>query len=1000
VPRSRAALVIERERALPSSESAGIPCVCVPDTDNRGSNLLRHMPVNSPLQFAAYSTVLTAASCLSGPAAAAVAGVTGGLVANAWERMLPELAEKLERGDAVLANHDLTRASGRALAAVLTLLSDAKEFRGDLRGKLRKMAKASDERWSELSTREEGQALGEARALEIVADEVVLDVETWSGVLRLLERNAEDPEVDGNGRIRLFDDETLTRLAGEVRIVYPRALREVLKRDFAQSGEAFAGLILEAIASLRTQAEPGPLRDELDAVAEELKAHAGERIERLWRDLDTGFAEMTLRFRSVETSLGDLKQGQDKILNEILNELRGNRPQQLGTPAVPPQTIPYLGTSAFVGRDEELDRIHATLAAQDRPVAISALAGMGGVGKTELAVQYARRHLTDYPGGICWLNLRGGSLATAVASFFAETLQREVPQQSARGEPLSAGQQAQWCWSHWGFEGRVLVVLDDVPGAIDLREALPTLEQYGVLLTTRVRRLDASFAEIPLDVLELDPARELLRQTLGKPAWGVGEEETAGEVCQRVGCLPLAVELIGRYAGDDPDLRLEDILAELAERGANAPAVDRSEEAAAMTAERGVRAAFELSWGRFAPATQEVGRLLGLFAPALVDWELVERVAADLGWGESDVLAAKKELVRLSFVRPIEGQRKCYGIHPLTREFLRSQRDESAEAEIMVGSFVKEMVAIAKEMPDTPTLLQVRGFARVELQVQEVAEKWSDRLGEKDLAWPYAALGRYYEGQGLYAQAEPWVEACRAAVRESLGEEHPDYAVSLNNLAELYRAQGRYEEALPLYERALELYGRVLGEEHPDYATSLSNLASLYESQGRYEEALPLYERSLELIGRVQGEEHPDCAVSLNDLAGLYSSQGRYEEALPLYEEALELRRRVLGGEHPDYALSLNNLAGLYLSQGRYEEALPLYEKALELRRRVLGEEHPDHAVSLNNLAGLYRAQGRYEEALPLYERSLEILERVLGAEHPNTQVVRENLTRMRSREE
>jgi len=449
---------------------------------------------------------------------------------------------------------------------------------------------------------------------------------------------------------------------------------------------------------------------------------------------------------------------------------------------------------------------------------------MGGVGKTELAVQYARRHLSDYPGGICWLDVRGGSLSTALASFFAETLEREVPQQSARGEPLSGAQQAQWCWRNWGFEGRVLVVLDDVPGAIDLREALPTQEQFSVLLTTRVRRLDASFAEIPLDVLELEAARELLREVMGKPAWGAGEEETAGEVCQRVGCLPLAVELIGRYAVEDPDLLLEEVLAELAERGADAPAVNPSAEAAAMTAERGVRAAFELSWGRFAPATQQVGRLLGLFAPALASWELVEQIAADLGWEESDVRAAKKELVRLSFVRRIEGQRKCYGIHPLTRDFTRARLEESAEAEVVVGSFVKEVVAIAKEMPHSPTLEQVRVFGVFELQVQEVAEKWSERVGEENLVWPYVALGSYYQGQGLYVQAEPWRERCVAVARECFGEEHPDYATSLNNLGYLYESQGRYEEALPLYEGALEIVERALGAEHPTTKVIRGNL--------------------------------------------------------------------------------------------------------------------------------------------------------------------------------
>ena len=126
-----------------------------------------------------------------------------------------------------------------------------------------------------------------------------------------------------------------------------------------------------------------------------------------------------------------------------------------------------------------------------------------------------------------------------------------------------------------------------------------------------------------------------------------------------------------------------------------------------------------------------------------------------------------------------------------------------------------------------------------------------------------------------------------------MGQDHPNYASSLNNLAGLYRAQGKYDQALPLYEEALALRGRVLGQDHPNYAQSLNNLALLYDSQGKYDQALPLYEKALALIGRVLGQEHPDYAQSLNNLAALYDSQGKYDQALPLHEEALALRRRV-----------------------------------------------------------------------------------------------------------
>ncbi|WP_419548321.1 CHAT domain-containing protein [Microcystis sp.] len=201
---------------------------------------------------------------------------------------------------------------------------------------------------------------------------------------------------------------------------------------------------------------------------------------------------------------------------------------------------------------------------------------------------------------------------------------------------------------------------------------------------------------------------------------------------------------------------------------------------------------------------------------------------------------------------------------------------------------------------------------------------------------------------------------------------------------QLYQ-QGKYNEAIPLAEQALAIRKQQLGDNHPDTATSLNNLAALYESQGRYSEAEPLYKQALAIRKQQLGDNHPDTAQSLNNLAELYESQGRYSEAEPLYKEALAIRKQQLGDNHPSTASSLNNLAVLYESQGRYSEAEPLYKQALAIWKQQLGDNHPLTATSLNNLAGLYRVQGRYSEAEPLYKQALAIRKQQLGDNHPNT---------------
>ena len=245
---------------------------------------------------------------------------------------------------------------------------------------------------------------------------------------------------------------------------------------------------------------------------------------------------------------------------------------------------------------------------------------------------------------------------------------------------------------------------------------------------------------------------------------------------------------------------------------------------------------------------------------------------------------------------------------------------------------------------------------------------------------------------GRYADAEPLYRRVLKIREMKLGADHPDTALSLDNLASLYQAMGRYADAEPLYQRALKIREAKLGPDHPDTAISLNNLAVLYGLMGRYADAEPLYQRALKIREAKLGPDHPDTAFSLNNLAVLYELMGRYADAEPLYQRALKIREAKLGPDHPDTASSLNNLAWLYYSMGRYADAEPLYRRVLKIREAKLGPDHPDTALSLNSLAELFRLTGRSAEAEPLYQRALKIREVKLGADHPSTALSLNNL--------
>jgi tetratricopeptide (TPR) repeat protein len=322
-----------------------------------------------------------------------------------------------------------------------------------------------------------------------------------------------------------------------------------------------------------------------------------------------------------------------------------------------------------------------------------------------------------------------------------------------------------------------------------------------------------------------------------------------------------------------------------------------------MTAQRGVRAAFELSWHELDPEAQNVARLLSLCAPAAVPWELATWGMQQVKGETYRIRSARQQLDNLHLVQPVKGQAEVVRLHPLIREFLQEKQGSTAEPlliqEDLKRALTRVMVEMAQGISQSPTQETIQTLLPLIPHLAAVAEQYTAFLADDELLWPFVGLGRFYHGQGLYTLAEPWYQACLKKTQDRLGDEHPDVATSLNNLAGLYESQGRYSEAEPLYRQALEMRQRLLGDEHPNVATSLNNLAGLYESQGRYSEAEPLYRQALEMRQRLLGDEHPDVATSLNNLALLYANRGQFEKAVQLLEQAVRMLRQLLGEEHP-----------------------------------------------------------------------------------------------------
>ncbi|QEI41193.1 Regulatory protein AfsR [Dolichospermum sp. UHCC 0315A] len=639
---------------------------------------------------------------------------------------------------------------------------------------------------------------------------------------------------------------------------------------------------------------------------------------------------------------------------------------------------------------------------------------MGGLGKTELVTQYAKEY-QDHYDGIIWFNARQRFLAAEVFELFTLKFGLEIPQ--TQGEKLlTLQEQVAWCWLQYPKTQKpVLIVVDDLTDLTQLQDVVSPETRFRVLITTRQQHLDPnSIQERALEVLSPPIALELLQNQLGKNHQRiVNEPETATQICEFLGNLPLGIILVGSYLTTDLGLSLTQMLERLQKRKLAETALQKRETI--NQTQLGIKAAFNLTWETLDTQTQYLGAFLSLFSPQFILWDLVvwvielevENEEKQLIWTEEELTTSKKRLYQVNFLQTGQESPEAYTIHNLVRLFLQEQLAEIGEKQpILERTFITFMIFVAKRLPQSPTSQDIENFQLVVVHWEDLGKRLIDEINQETAAannlpvsmvadeifWVFTGLGRFYEGQGLYQVAEFWYQQLVKVCQILFTGDHPYVATSLNNLAYLYDNQGRYSEAEPLYLDALEMTKRLFTGDYPAVATSLNNLAYLYDNQGRYSEAEPLYLDALEMKKRLFTGDHPAVATSLNNLAYLYDNQGRYSEAEPLYLDALEMTKRLFTGDYPAVATSLNNLASLYKSQGRYSEAEPLYLDALEMTKRLFTGDHPNVATSLNNLASLYNSQGKYSEAEPLYLDALEMTKRLFTGDHPNVATGLNNL--------
>jgi len=748
-------------------------------------------------------------------------------------------------------------------------------------------------------------------------------------------------------------------------------------------------------------------------------------------------------WENLDTALKEVAEGIRRVVADLAHRW-SNTPRPARSPQFPLSTLPLRRNPFFTDRDTIFTTLHASFnSEQSNQPNIQALYGLGGIGKTLLAIEYAHRYQAEYQATL-WLNTASRDLFHSDLRSLADQLGISLPKDVDESARLAALRR--WLQSH----DRWLLVLDDLDDFSLLNQLVPLNSNGHVLLTTHSAATGPFAYAIPVDQLTNEEgALLLLRRAKIIPPKGEREDAPieaymqAMAIAQEFASYPLALDQAGAYI-DETGRSLASYLdlyrqRQVAFLGTRGRFVDDHPNPVTTT--------LSLTFEKIAQVDPDALKLLHLFAflyPEALPDEMIAHGASSLVGPLRTLLldplaldAAIATLRRFSLLQH-GADSTTLNMHHIVQIILRQELTQQQQVQMakqavrMVNATFPEVrfktwdaceryVPQAQHcatliqdfqlsLPEGAQLLERLGFYYYQRGYYSEAEAvltQSLHLHERqrrpdllDMAQTLNSLGLLAQRQAHYQEAEAFHQRALKLREQELGADDPTTAESLHNLAVLYENQGRYQQAEQFYLRVLAIDEREVGTDHPDTAKTLNNLGLVHYLQGHYEQAETMYRRALAIYEQAAYTDHPDITYTLNSLGTLYETQGDYQQAEALYRQALAMREQAFGEKHSETAHSINKLAHIIELQGDYQQAEALYRQALTIGEQVLGAEHPDVALFLNNLALLIARQEQYQQAEALYRRALSIYEQSLGTEHPAVARVRSNLEQFRRKME
>ncbi|EED13534.1 kinesin, putative [Talaromyces stipitatus ATCC 10500] len=700
------------------------------------------------------------------------------------------------------------------------------------------------------------------------------------------------------------------------------------------------------------------------------------------------------------------------------------------------ERLPFERDEKFVGREDitmSIDK--AVQDGKGRTSKRAALVGLGGVGKSQIAIEYTYRIRESAPS--TWIFWVHGSNPTRFEQGYRNIA--SVAKVPGFDDPEANILQLVTKWLCDETNGSWLMVLDNADDNdtffktsgenVPLVDYLPCVLHGSILITSRNQIVARNIVGprgqvIPVKPMSTHDAITLLRTRIEVDQSCVSEAKLLVEALE---CIPLAIAQAGAYISNrSPRMTVSSYLELFQQSETNQEHLLNYDEAHDLRRDRSVRYPVITTWQisfdqihHIYPKATDLLALMSMFDRQGIPEELVSEGMDRLQFEDAIALLISFSLIqveiggrlfelhRLVQLSVRQWLKKQGRLHQLVKQSLRVMKavfpsgdyQTSASCHMLLPHF-KETIYFTKKLDDNDQLniasiasrcgwhLYLMGkYEEAEVMHRRAVTMHEKVLGAEhpDTLVSVSHLGLVLRRQVKYKEAEAMHRRAVTYHEKMLGAEHPNTLASISHLGLVLESQGKYKEADTMHQQALDGREKVLGAEHPDTLTSVSYLGSVLQSQGEYEKAEAMHRRALAGREKVLGAEHPDTLISISLLGSVLQSQGQYEEAEAMHRQALASREKVLGAEHPSTLASISHLGLVLHSQGKYKEADTMHQQALAGREKVLGAEHPDTLASISHLGSVLHSQGEYEEAEAMHRQALASREKVLGAEHPET---------------